>query len=85
MSGSAMVSGVAWFSGSFWAWLFFFVDLAADLALAGAFEDDLRLAAGFGVVSASCDAGEVSDCAIVGAAVSDSIVAWEIAPLSGSS
>ena len=36
----------------------------ADLPLAGAFNDDLRLAACFGVVSASCDAGEVSDCAI---------------------
>ena len=57
----------------------------ADLPLAGAFDDDLCLAAGFGVVSASCDAGEVSDCAIVGAVVSGSAVGSEVAPLCSSS
>ena len=45
--------------------MFFLVDLAGDLRLAGVFEDDLRFAAGLEVVS---------DCAIALATVSDSTV-----------
>ena len=56
--------------------MFFLLDLAGDLVSAGAFEDDLRFAAGFNVVSATSvgGCGIVSDSALVAAVASDSTV-----------
>lgn len=75
-SGSTIGAEVALFSGFSWTWLFFLLDLAGDLAFAGAFEDDLRFAAGFDVVSASSVGGfrVVSDSAIVAAVISETTV-----------
>ncbi len=58
-----------------------------DLPPVDAFEDDLRLTAGFEVASTSCDAwGVVSSNSTVGvAAVSSSNAGAEVAPLGGSS
>ncbi len=76
VSGSTFGAEVALFSGFSWTWLFLLLDLAGDLASAGAFEDDLRFAAGFNVVSATSVEGFriVSDSTISEAVVSDSTV-----------
>ena len=74
VSGSTVGCEVAPFSDFSWTWLFFLLDLAGDLAFAGAFEDDLRFAAGFNVVSGSCDEAVFSNSTISWAVVSDSTV-----------
>lgn len=87
VSSSTVGSEVASLGGSSWTWLLFFVDLAGDLRLVGVFEDDLRLAASFEVVSATSVEGKgvVSDCTITWAAVSCSAVGSEVTPLRDSS
>jgi hypothetical protein len=74
-SDSTFGAEVALFPGFSCTWLFL-LDLAGDLASAGAFEDDLRFAAGFDVVSPSSVGGfrVVSDSAISWAVISDSTV-----------